>query len=106
MYLSALAIRIYNCRLVWAYAIYSGALTRCAEETAAGGYKYFGILNYAECWVEGRPNFHNKMAPKGKCHGPRPESYLSCDKKSLGPCVGIPDYQYVYGVEQGGFICF
>jgi hypothetical protein len=77
---------------------------RCAEQSAAAGFKYFGILNYAQCWVSKHPpNFHIETAPKDKCYGPYPDSRYACDKKSLGPCVGIPDFQYIYGTEKGLF---
>lgn len=100
---------------MWFYLVYSyqtivlSIPLRCAEESGAAGYNYFGILNYAQCWVRTtpsavQPNFHYAVAPKDKCFGPNPDSRFACDKQSLGPCVGIPDYQYIYGVEQGLFV--
>lgn len=75
-------------------------LYRCAKASAAAGYKFFGILNYAECWAEGTPKFHRPMVPPSKCWGPKPR-FHSCDKNSPGPCVGTPDYQYIYEVDNG-----
>ncbi|CAB4023768.1 Hypothetical predicted protein, partial [Paramuricea clavata] len=63
-----------------------------------GGYRFFGIANFAECWAGGLTSeFFDNATKVNKCWGVRP-NYRECNDYAETKCVAPPVYNYIYEI--------
>ena len=75
---------------------------RCAKKVVEGGFRYFGLQFYGECW-SGDHAEHLFATESKKCIG---HNYGSCDDNTLGACTGEAGNNYVYEiVREGNYHC-
>ena len=78
----------------------------CGKAAKDGGYKYFCIEFYGECW--GYKNFDVQKPHAGakQCWGKRP-NYDTCIHEKKNPiCVGTNNHGYIYEISRVSFIYF
>jgi hypothetical protein len=72
----------------------------CANKAQDGGYRFFGVQNFRECWAgELKPEFFKRHSVKG-CWGIKP-NYDECDDSVETECVGPGYYNYIYEIAPG-----
>ncbi|XP_073245355.1 uncharacterized protein [Porites lutea] len=73
---------------------------RCAKETRAIGYSYFGLQFFGECWSDAQAEERYKRYGKSSdCFG---FEYKTCNDKDENECVGGGNKNYVYMMEEDG----
>jgi hypothetical protein len=73
----------------------------CSILAKDGGYRFFGVQNYKECWAgELTSQFFVSFRKANKCWGVRP-NYRECNDYAETKCVGPPYYNYIYEIISG-----
>ena len=71
----------------------------CGKAAKAGGYRYFCIEFYGECWGYKEFDVTQAHAGANKCWGKRP-NYATCIHDQKNPvCVGTAHHGYLYEVN-------
>ncbi|KAL9968918.1 hypothetical protein ACROYT_G021068 [Oculina patagonica] len=104
----ALSVKIFNDRknIDWKAGKWENFLKRlacrCAQESGAKGYSYFGLQYYGECWSD--PQAADRFDHYGESNGCKGFGYEQCDDKDSNECVGGANKNYVYRIveEEGG----
>ena len=73
----------------------------CATQAKLGGYGFFGVQGFKECWGgELRSNFFDISTKANKCWSVRP-NYKECVDNAQEKCIGSDHHNYNYEIISG-----
>ena len=81
-------------------------LCKCSEEAKKGGYLYFGLQNYYECWHSNLDHIDvetRRLHDKSKCWSKNPSPF-ECNAVGDHVCVGASLTMVIYEVKYSSYI--